>query len=191
MKFEPTKSIPLLRRLAKLLVDIFPSKLVIDLALDPQLPAAITVDANQINQALLNLCINARDAMRDGGRLLLQSRTVSVAELPEVFPVLRRTNTCHQRVGYRFGNGHGNPEPCFRAFFYNQRGRQRDRSWSFNGRTLLSGIMKALSISPANRDRARLSISICRSGTAVSAKQKPAFALYPPLRIYRPTFIRK
>lgn len=85
VKFEPTEVNPLLRRLAKLLGDIFPQTVVIDLALDPQLPAAITVDANQINQALLNLCINARDAMRDGGRLLLQSRTVSVAELPAGF----------------------------------------------------------------------------------------------------------
>ena len=37
----------------------------------------ILVDPNQLENALLNLCINARDAMPDGGRILIETRNVS------------------------------------------------------------------------------------------------------------------
>jgi len=37
------------------------------------------VDANQLENALLNLCINARDAMQDGGRLLISSAKIRLA----------------------------------------------------------------------------------------------------------------
>ena len=47
--------------------------------LDPDLPFAFT-DANQLESALLNLAINARDAMPVGGRLTIQTRLTELDE---------------------------------------------------------------------------------------------------------------
>ena len=48
------------------------------MALAPSLPPAVA-DANQLELAILNLCVNARDAMPDGGVLTLASADVMVA----------------------------------------------------------------------------------------------------------------
>ncbi|MDO8410740.1 MAG: response regulator [Phenylobacterium sp.] len=48
-------------------------------ALDPDLPRAI-VDVNQLESALLNLAINARDAMPDGGEMTIETCAVQLDE---------------------------------------------------------------------------------------------------------------
>ena len=40
----------------------------------------VSADANQIMQVVINLCLNARDAMPDGGQLTIQLENVSFAE---------------------------------------------------------------------------------------------------------------
>ena len=84
VKFDLTDINLLLQRLTKLLTGTFPERLLISLELDPEVPN-VQIDANQINQALLNLCVNARDAMPDGGSLFLRTRTISGAELGRRF----------------------------------------------------------------------------------------------------------
>jgi CheY-like chemotaxis protein len=63
---------------------MFPTTIVTTTSLDPHLPMPV-IDPGLINQAILNLCLNARDAMPDGGKLLLQTRTIPGATVCERF----------------------------------------------------------------------------------------------------------
>jgi PAS domain S-box-containing protein len=49
----------------------------IDLRLDPSLHRVLA-DAGQVEQAVMNLCVNARDAMPTGGRIRLSTRNLEV-----------------------------------------------------------------------------------------------------------------
>jgi signal transduction histidine kinase/ActR/RegA family two-component response regulator len=62
----------LVSELSKLLKQTFPKTIDVTLELDAKLPS-LWVDPNQINQALLNLSVNARDAMAGGGKLTLKT----------------------------------------------------------------------------------------------------------------------
>jgi len=69
----------------KLLSEMFPRTIGFTLNLDPHLPPIIA-NTNQIQQALLNLCVNARDAMPQGGRLTIRSAVARGADLRDHFP---------------------------------------------------------------------------------------------------------
>ena len=73
----------LLLELSKLLKQTFPKTIDIALELEANLPS-LSVDPNQINQALLNLCVNARDAMPGGGKLTLKSLLVEGSKIQDL-----------------------------------------------------------------------------------------------------------
>jgi PAS domain S-box-containing protein len=79
----------------------------------------VQADASQMGQVLMNLCLNARDAMPDGGTLLLETHNVSLdsdAALQSIDG--RHGNFVHLRVR---DTGHGMPpgvqERIFEPFF--------------------------------------------------------------------------
>jgi two-component system cell cycle sensor histidine kinase/response regulator CckA len=74
----------LVRELEKMLQATFPKMITFELRLQPDLPL-ITADRSQIHQVLLNLCVNARDAMKEGGTLTMETAMTPGAELIESF----------------------------------------------------------------------------------------------------------
>jgi PAS domain S-box-containing protein len=63
--------------MADLVVSTTGPKINVQVDLPPDLPPALA-DANQLEMALLNLAVNARDAMPDGGRLTISAERLSV-----------------------------------------------------------------------------------------------------------------
>jgi two-component system, cell cycle sensor histidine kinase and response regulator CckA len=74
----------LVRELESMLQATFPKTINFDLQLAPDLPV-ITADKSQLHQVLLNLCVNARDAMPAGGTLTLATSVTPGPELTEMF----------------------------------------------------------------------------------------------------------
>ena len=74
----------LVRELERMLQATFPKTIDFQLELAADLPA-ITADKSQVHQVLLNLCVNARDAMPDGGTLTLGTSLTAGTELAEMF----------------------------------------------------------------------------------------------------------
>ena len=78
--FEQVEVNILLEKLQPLLHETFPKTIDISLELAAGLPP-VMADANQLNQVMLNLCVNARDAMPGGGKLILATGKVKGMEL--------------------------------------------------------------------------------------------------------------
>ncbi|MGH7855374.1 MAG: ATP-binding protein, partial [Candidatus Binatia bacterium] len=76
--FEPVNANAVVEGLMPLMAQTFPKTIDFGVDLEPDLPSMMA-DANQISQALLNLCVNARDAMPGGGTLTLKTQAVDGA----------------------------------------------------------------------------------------------------------------
>jgi two-component system cell cycle sensor histidine kinase/response regulator CckA len=63
---------PALRDMATFVQQTFPRKITLEVSIPPDLDR-VMASATQIHQVLLNLCVNARDAMAEGGRLILRA----------------------------------------------------------------------------------------------------------------------
>jgi len=69
----------LINELVKMMSQTFPKNITIKAQIAKNV-ATISGDITQLHQVLLNLCVNARDAMPDGGRLTVCAETVSLDE---------------------------------------------------------------------------------------------------------------
>lgn len=80
-----TNANDIISELAKLLKQTFPKTINVSLQLDRRLPSMLA-DPSQIGQVLLNLCVNARDAMPSGGSLTIRTTLVHRRTVPERHP---------------------------------------------------------------------------------------------------------
>ena len=69
-----------IREVANIARNTFPKNITITTTVASDLPPTLA-DATQIHQVLLNLCLNARDAMPNGGRLGIAASRVKITEL--------------------------------------------------------------------------------------------------------------
>lgn len=79
------------KEVMKLLSSTIPKMITIELQLEPDL-RIIDADPVQVNQVLMNLAVNARDAMHDGGNLVIGTKNVTLDE-----------KDCHTHCGLRPG----------------------------------------------------------------------------------------
>jgi PAS domain S-box-containing protein len=80
----------LIQEMENLMTGSFPKNIEILVKCDPKLPNVLG-DATQLHQVLMNLCVNARDAMPNGGTLMLAAQPVSLdaaqaQSIPEAKP---------------------------------------------------------------------------------------------------------
>jgi two-component system, chemotaxis family, CheB/CheR fusion protein len=88
IKFEPVDVNSVVAELASMIAETFPRSVRIALDLSPEIPR-IQADPSQLHQALLNLAVNARDAMPEGGTLEFTTRVVPSEKLRGRFPDAR------------------------------------------------------------------------------------------------------
>ena len=75
--------------LLSMLQQTFPKTITIKKQLEDNLPL-IQADRSQIHQVLLNLCVNARDAMPRGGTITIAAAQKTLAQMMERFPAADR-----------------------------------------------------------------------------------------------------
>lgn len=67
------------REVERITEEAFPQNLEVDITIDEEL-WSVKGDATQLQQVLMNLCVNARDAMPDGGSLRISATNVDVGD---------------------------------------------------------------------------------------------------------------
>ena len=95
VRFAPVDLNQLSRDLVALLAETFPRNVAFQIDLQDRLPPLLA-DQNQLQQIVLNLCVNARDAMPNGGIISLSTGTHTGASLQRLGADPARTYACLQ-----------------------------------------------------------------------------------------------
>jgi PAS domain S-box-containing protein len=84
---QPTRPVPIdlnarIKGLMKLLERLLPANIAIELKPGLDLDT-VSADPTQLEQVIVNLCVNARDAMESGGTLTIETENVAIADHPK------------------------------------------------------------------------------------------------------------
>jgi two-component system, chemotaxis family, CheB/CheR fusion protein len=115
-KFEPVDANTLLESLIMLLRETFAKTVEVTLDRGDMLPPVIA-DPNQIMQVLLNLCLNARDAMPDGGKLTLKTQAVDGESLRDLGEATAARYVCIEVADTGTGMDENVQRRIFEPFF--------------------------------------------------------------------------
>ncbi len=137
--FESLRINEIVEEVVSLVRETFPKSITLAVHFEKDLPP-IEADATQLHQVLLNLCVNARDAMPDGGTLTISTHRSSGRELSPLFPEANAM----EYVGFALsdtGNGMDKvtQERIFEPFFTT---KERGKGTGL-GLSLVFGIMKS------------------------------------------------
>jgi len=73
----PVQARHLVKEMGEIMRETFPREISVEEKIEANL-RPITADATQIHQVLMNLCVNARDAMPQGGKIMITARNLKV-----------------------------------------------------------------------------------------------------------------
>ena len=105
-----------LRNLEPLLTRLGNKSVALDLRLEPAL-AQVKADPGQMEQVVVNLCVNARDAMPTGGRIIIQTANVSVGSGFDTRPVPPGAYVCLSVMDSGMGMDEETMSRIFEPFF--------------------------------------------------------------------------
>jgi PAS domain S-box-containing protein len=123
VRFVPVDLNQLTRDLVALLAETFPRTITFNFALQEKLPPLLA-DQNQLQQSVLNFCVNARDAMPSGGTISLATETRSGASLQRLGADPARTYACFSVSDTGTGISPEVRARIFEPFFTTKHGNQ-------------------------------------------------------------------
>jgi two-component system, cell cycle sensor histidine kinase and response regulator CckA len=123
VRFAPVDLNQLARDLVNLLAETFPRTVTVQVDLQERLPPLLA-DQNQVQQIVLNLCVNARDAMPNGGLVTLSTRMHAGAALRHLGADPERTYACLSVVDSGTGMTPEVRQRIFEPFFTTKQGAQ-------------------------------------------------------------------